>query len=361
MGVTIEKMITFEEVFTFEHLMECANECCKNVRWKSSTQLFEANKLSNVSMLHKQLMEGTWKSKGFTTFYINERGKTRKIQSVHITERCVQKCYRKYCLDPLILPRILYRNCASIKGKGTDFAIMDFRQSLAHHIRKYGVTGGVLTGDIHNYFGSIPHERLEDMLKALPMDERLYELGAYFIDCFDGEYGVGLGSEVDQSYGIYYLNPVDHYIAEQLHIEGYIRYNDDFIGLCPDVNYLKSCIPIITDKIAELGLEVNTKKTCVTELGREGFTFLKKRFDVSESGKIIMRLSRPNITHRRRRTKRQADILNSDIPTGRKNELAKSMWQSLQSWEGYAKHADAYNAVSNAREQYNHLLFDEWR
>ena len=49
-------------------------------------QLFQ-----NVSELHRKLANCKNVSRGYVQFYIWERGKKRKIQACHISERVVQK------------------------------------------------------------------------------------------------------------------------------------------------------------------------------------------------------------------------------------------------------------------------------
>ena len=81
----------YHDVISFESLYQCAKLCLQNVTWKASVQSYEIDMLYWVGRLHKELSEGRYRSFGFTNFYINERGKTRHIQSVHISERTVQK------------------------------------------------------------------------------------------------------------------------------------------------------------------------------------------------------------------------------------------------------------------------------
>lgn len=58
------------------------------------------------------------------------------------------------------------------------------------------------------------------------------------IDSFDGEVGLGLGSQISQIMELLVLNDLDHYIKERLKIKYYIRYMDDFILIHPDKEYL---------------------------------------------------------------------------------------------------------------------------
>lgn len=321
-----------KDIVTIGNLKASAKKCENSVRWKSSVQTFEIDEMQWVAELYTQLLNGTYRSKGFREFWLMERGKKRFIQSVHISERCVQKCLNEYGFKPGILPRLIYDNGASVKGKGTEFAIKRLRQHLATHYRKHGRSGGILICDIHDYFGSIPHDKLLPMMRYAIRDDDLYRYAEYFINQF-GDKGLGLGSEISQIAAIYYLNGLDHYIKEQLHIKGYARYMDDFYLIHEDTKYLKQCLIQIEGIIKELGLKLNPK-TQIIRFDRGSFIYLKRRFFISKTGKIVTRLTRDNITKRRRVLKKQA----------KKNVNAEP---SYLSWRSYATKWDTYQTVRN--------------
>lgn len=93
------------------------------------------------------------------------------------------------------------------------------------------------------------------------------------IDSFDGEVGLGLGSQISQIMELLVLNDLDHYIKERLKIKYYIRYMDDFILIHPDKAYLQYCLCAIHTKINALELLLN-RKTNIQPL-RHGIIFLK--------------------------------------------------------------------------------------
>lgn len=330
-------MITLEEVFTYEHLYICANECCKGVRWKASTQQFESAMLMNVSRLKRQVLSGTFRSKGFHDFTIHERGKVRHIQSVHISERVVQKCLVKYCLRPLVTPKLIYSTHATLPGHGTDTALKEVKEHLRWWHARHGMDGGVLVMDYHDHFGSIRHDKLKEMYRRLDMDDRLYALTCYFIDCFDGEVGVGLGSEVSQISAVFYVSGIDHFVKDAMGVHCYTRYMDDslVVGEIEDLEIILGCIEALS---SELGLGLNTKVTMITPLG-DGFRFLKKRIHLSDTGRVVMRLLRSNITRERRRLKDNI----AKLAQGR--ITPETEYQSWQSWRSYAMKVDGYDTA----------------
>lgn len=345
--------INFNDVVSFENLRKSAKECSKGVRWKPSVQMFDINALQWTSGLHKQLMAGTYKSMGFYKFWLMERGKLRYIQSVHISERCVQKTINNYGVKPIVEPRLIYDNGASRVGKGTEFAIKRLRKHLATHFRKHGTKGAVLTIDFHDYFNSIPHDKLYEIYDHLIRDPELLRQTKYFIDCF-GDTGLGLGSELSQISAILYPNELDHFIKEKLHIKGYARYMDDSYLIHEDINYLRYCRDEIEQKLKSMSLEFNPK-TKITRLDTGSFIFLKRRFKLSPSGKVVTRLLRTNITKRRRILKKQKRLLDAG-----QADLT-SIKQSYQSWRGYASKWDSRATVRNMDLLFKELFNDEPR
>lgn len=291
---------SFEDVYNFGNLLSCARECCNGVRWKQSTQNFEMDMLINVAKAQKQLKEGTFKSKGFKSFYIKERGKTRYIQAVHISERVVQKSLVKNVLKPVILPKLIITNGATLKGKGTHFTIDRVKNDLRYAHRKWGKDFYVLKMDFHNYFGSINHERVLKLTKPL-IDKRSQKLLEHFVNNFDGDYGLGLGSEISQILAVFYLNELDHIIKEKYRIKCYTRYMDDLIVVHNDKELLKEIAKMIEEYAGRRGNSLNPHKTMIS---RPRFIFLKKRFSIDKNGKVIVKVGRECITKARRKIKK---------------------------------------------------------
>lgn len=344
-------LVRFEEVFSFENLYEAGVASCAGVRWKSSTQMFEARLPSWAATTQDQLMAGTWKSPGFNDFTIVERGKVRHIQAVHIAERMVQKCLVRHCIRPLVLPRLIFDSHATIPGHGTEHALARLKEHMRWHYRRHGTDGYVVTMDYHDYFGSIPHDRLIGMYARLPMDDRLLDLTSYLINCFSGDFGLGLGSEVSQVSAVYYVSPVDHLAKDRLGVHCYGRYMDDSYAILPTRAEAEKLLSEVREKSVELGLSFNEKVTRVRPL-RQGFRFLKKRVSITESGRIVMRPQRDNVVRERRRIKRNIDsVLSGD-------KTPESERQSWESWKSHCLRLDAHRTVAEMEAYRQRLLED---
>ena len=150
----------FEEVFSFERLYTEGKKCCNGTRRKASTQRFEANLLTNAANLRRELLSGRYKGRGFHEFGLYERGHHRRIKSVHITDRAVQKVFNTHVLRPAVTPTLIYANGACQPGKGTDLHLEILEAHLHRHYRHHGRKGGILLWDFKSFFDTIPHRAL---------------------------------------------------------------------------------------------------------------------------------------------------------------------------------------------------------
>lgn len=338
----------FESVFSFDHLYTAYRASAKAVGWKASTQRYKASALPNVYRTHRELLAGTFKSRGFFEFDIVERGKPRHIRSVHITERVVQRCLRDFSLVPMLSRSFIYDNGASLKGKGYDFAVKRVTHFLARHYRKHGREGYALVFDFSKYFDTAQHAPVFQQIERSGIDERLVSLSEYFIKCF-GDYGLGLGSQVSQIAAIALPNRIDHYIKDVLGMKHYERYMDDGLIIHRSKAKLRECLAALRRLCAEHGITLNEKKTQIVKLTR-GFTFLKVRFRLSPTGAVIRRPAYKSV----RLMKHKLKIFRRWVDTGRMTP--EDVKTSLVSWRGHMKRFDAYYVVQSVMRLYCELF-----
>ncbi|MEY8314162.1 RNA-directed DNA polymerase [Adlercreutzia muris] len=341
------KNSTLDTVADLNALYKAQREAARGVAWKSSTQRYQIHWLINIIKAKRDLLEGNEVCKGFHEFDIFERGKRRHISSVHFSERVIQKSFTQNALMPSVRPTLIYDNAANIKDKGTAFAVKRTKKLLADHYRKHGSDGYVLQADFSDFFASIPHEPVNKLIDTISEDGRLTALGRHFIE-MQGDVGLGLGSEPNQICAIAFPSPLDHLICECCGVEGYIRYMDDFICVHTDKQALQCILAVVRDKCAALGLTLNEKKTHITKFTK-GFTFLKKRFTYSETGKVVVRPCRESITRERRKLKKQAALV-------AQGKMTFAQWvQSYQSWRGSIMGLDSRKTLAAMDELFARL------
>lgn len=302
--------------------------------------MFEINTLRNASKTRRFVLMEKYKTKELYKFYIVERGKMRYIQSMHISDRAVQKLFCEYALKPVMYPQIIYDNPASREGKGTKFALKRLKEHIRWHYARHGKSGYVLLIDFHDYFAKISHEKTIKMITKYQKDDRIVKYLKDFVDLFDGDYGLGLGSETCQVEAISYPTPIDKMVKEKFRIHCYGRYMDDIYIIHEDRNYLEFCYHEIQKVSSELEIEINEKKTKIINLHSDDFVFLKKRFHLCENGKIVMKITRKNYSEQKKKILfNKENYLSGEMPF-------TSILQSYQSWRAYAQKCNANKAVN---------------
>lgn len=329
---------TLEAVSDMNALYKAQRDAARGVAWKASTQRYQWHWLLNINKARNALERGEEVCRGFHEFDIVERGKRRHISSVHFSERVVQKSLTQNVLIPAVVPSLILNNTANIKGRGTSFAIDRAKRYLAMHHASYGSEGYVLQGDFCNYFGSIAHEGVFELLERHVGDPAVLALARHMVEV-QGDVGLGLGSEPNQIYAVSFPNALDHLVAECCGVEAYIRYMDDFVAIHRSKHDLQCILAVIRDTCAKLGLVLHPTKTHITKLTR-GFVFLKKKFTYDrDTGRVVVRPCRESVSRERRKLKRQAGLVTAGKMT------PDALRQSYQSWRGSMVSLDAHRTV----------------
>ena len=337
----------FEWVFSYEHLYEAYKKCKRNVRWKASTQSYIDLAPLKVFRTYEKLRKGKFRSKGFFEFDIIERGKKRHIRSVLIDERVVQRCLCDYCLVPLLSRTFIYDNGASLKNKGYHFARKRVVRFLQRFVSKNGTNGYVLLFDFSQFFDNISHSLCKRILRENVTDKRIIKLVDHFIDMF-GDIGLGLGSQISQIFALVSANRLDHYIKEVLRIKNYERYMDDGCLIHESKTYLQKCVLELSKLCRKYGIILNKKKTKIVKLSH-GFTWLKTKFNISPSNRILKRLVRKSTRIMRRKLKSFSNF----VDNGRMSLF--DVYTSYQSWRSYARKFDSNRTIQNMEHLFLNL------
>ena len=286
--------MTIEELTTLEKLNRAFYQASKASKWKAATQRHQSNLLLNNLELQEELRSGNYRVQPTVNFWVRERGKERYIESPVMRDRIVQKVLATEILIPCLTKPLIYDNYASLKKRGTTFARKRVDVMLHRFMREHGTDGYALLIDIRQYFPSIDHGILKEMVHArIHEPPEIMNLIDYVIDCSShSEKGLNLGSEAPQIFAVYYLNPLDTYMKTVRRVKYYGRYMDDILILSDSKEELKQLLEEVREQLAKLKLEVNEKKTHIVKLTK-GFTFLQVKYkledhqktDPQESGK----------------------------------------------------------------------------
>lgn len=350
--------------------------------WKASVQHYAANLLLNIVETQRALRDGKYEQRPFVEFTLHERGKVRHIKSIHIADRVVQRALCEQVLTPCIEPYLIHDNGASVKGKGISFTRDRLVCHLQRFFRKHGKNGYILKLDFSKFFDNIDHELALKALARRIDDPAVMELIGKVIDWFKidvstytdeeikefenkpfdsltyrksdkGEKflsrSVGIGSQISQIIGIYYPSPIDHLCKVKYRCKYYGRYMDDVYIIHESKTFLQKVLHEVLQKAKELRLFVNPKKTTITPL-KDGFSFMKIRYHITPSGKILRLMTSEAFTRERRRLQKYRKLFDKGRLTRR--QIAND----YQSFRGAAKTFNSYRSLKRLDEIYNELF-----
>ncbi len=341
-----------EKVCSFQSLYIAMNKCKRNVMWKGSVAGFVKNGLANCQKLSDQLTNNKYSIDEYTIFTVYEP-KKRDIVSTRFKDRVFQRSLCDNYLYKTMTKGFIYDNCACQINKGVDFAMNRLDTHLHRFFRKHKLNGYILKCDISNYFGSTSHNVAKAAVRNRVDDDWAYEMVCQIIDSFnqgaDPEVGMGLGSQVTQLIQLAVLDDLDHMIKEKLQIKQYIRYMDDFILIHEDKDYLQYCLGEIHKRLKDIGLKLSEKKTQLFPI-KQGIKFLGFHFYLTETGKVIRKISRDNISNERRKLKKLFQRVKDGIMTYEDVECC------FTSWQAHLARGNTYNIVQKTKRYFNNLM-----
>ena len=306
------KGINFDNVITFDNLMIAYQIIRKNTEHKKKIVRYEMFLHTNLSSIIEELRSKKYEHGKYHIFLIKDP-KYRIIMSEELRDKVINHLISKFVLQPLITPKLISTNVATRIGKGGKAAIEYFKM-FAREMNKYNHVY-VLKLDIKKYFYNIDHEILNQKLIRLIKDDRLFQIVCEIvcstekvyineeitrvldneisktkdkrirkqlqsIPKYENNKGLAIGSMSNQILALYYLNGLDHYIKEKLHIKRVIRYQDDYILFHYDKKYLEYAKVCIENELKKIKLELNDK-TEIYNL-RHGMPFIGYHFKLDK-------------------------------------------------------------------------------
>lgn len=339
----------FESVISANALLDGARKSRRTIRFKASVQKYFMSLFRNVHNMRRRLQRGENITLGFIVFRLCDRGKERIIRSVHFAERIVQRAVCDRALVPRLSRSLIYDNGASLENKGIHFSMLRVRAHLQQYFRSNGFNndGWILLIDFSSYFDNIQHGPIRELLEKSFHDERLIRLVWTFVEAF-GEKSLGIGSQVSQILALAYPNAIDHYAKEVLRLRFYGRYMDDTYIIHHDKAVLEHALKELLVKYEKLGIVVNMKKTKIIPV--RCFTFLKVRYFLTGSGKVVMKPCRRSITKMRRKLKKFRHFLDVGVMT------MADITSAYESRRGYVGHMNAHKTIRTMDRLYFELF-----
>lgn len=338
-----------ESIIGFEALYNSMNKCSKGVLHKNSAAYFYLHGIEECMKLEAELKSGSYKPRQTHTVRITYP-KPREAVSIAFRDRVYQRSLNDNALYPNMTKSFIYENMACQKGKGTGEARAHLDRILHSYYINHGTDGYVLQCDVKGYYKSMSHTLTEGCFERhVPHDAYVRAKTVLQLQ-YSGDRGYAPGSQMVQIAGISYLDPLDHYIKEQLHIKYYLRYMDDFILIHHDREYLEHCRKQIELKLAELQLTLHPKKTRIYEL-EEGIKILGFTHRLTPTGKVIRIIDPKNVKSARKRLRRLVNLaVKGEISRPKADECYRS-------WKAHAENGNSYKLLQRMDKYYKSL----WR
>lgn len=185
---------------------------------------------NNISKLHGQLVNKTYKTSAYKVFTIREP-KERIISRLPFIDRIVHHAIMIH-LEDIIIPTLTADTYSCIKGRGIHAA----SKALGIAMKDISGTKYCLKLDIRKFYPSLDHSILKQLIRRKIKDNDLLWLLDGIIDSCP--VGVPIGNLLSQHFANIYLSPFDHWIKEQKRVKYYFRYSDDMVILSDNKPYL---------------------------------------------------------------------------------------------------------------------------
>ena len=314
----------FEQVADFHALIAAARRAARGKGASISAASFLFDMESEVLRLQREILDGSYRPLPYRTFYISDP-KPRTISAADFRDRVAHHALCSV-LEPLFERVAIFDSYACRPGKGSHRAVRK-AQYFSRRFNRF------LKLDIRRFFETLDHEVLKAGLRRLVKDHRLLELADRIIEhgapgSPPGK-GLPIGNLTSQHFANHYLSPLDHFIVEELHAPGLVRYMDDFLLFSDSRRFLHDAHEHIQDFVERyLKLQIKSEATIHAPVS-EGIPFLGLRLWPQ-----VIRLDGSG----KRRLIRALRSGAEGFAAGRLNE--PDLAASLRSRLGHAEHAD---------------------
>ena len=279
----------------FSHLLVSFRKARRGSGLTQESAAFEFHLENELLNLQKELRQGSYQPASYRYFPIYEP-KERLISVAPFRDRVVHHALVAM-LEPIYERSFIFHSYATRKYKGNHLA----RAQAQAWLRGYRC---FFKADVAKYFASIDHEILLGLLYKKIKDRPFMALAEKLIrNAGTDAKGLPIGNLTSQFFANVYLNPLDHFVNQELKIHGYLRYMDDWVCFHQEKRVL-----LAARKKIEVFLWENLQlrlKPSASYLGfcSQGLSFLGARIYRGSMG-----IKRENFFRARRRMKRKVEL-----------------------------------------------------
>lgn len=296
----------FENYFTMTRLIDAFEKASAEGRWKDSVIRYLDDWAIKLATIQHDIYNGEYTMGQLCEFPVIKRGKMRIIRAVSFEDRIIDHAICDNFLTTELTRSFIRDNGACIKGRGVNYCMDNLRDDMYLMYKEHRTNYYVLSMDIKSFFNTIDHAYIKKTIKRHVKNPYTREYLCNTVDKFDGDIGLGLGSQITQILALLDLDEMDHMIKEKLQIKHYCRYMDDFYILHEDREYLLYCLEQIEKYLALIGLNLNKKKTKLFRVNTQPIIFLGFKYFHSNTGKVLCEVRQETIKRAKRKLNKLA-------------------------------------------------------
>jgi hypothetical protein len=295
----------WRRLVSWDNLLTAYAKCQRGKRSRPEAATFDFAWEEHLLALQADLEQGTYQPGPYHNFYVHIP-KRRKISAAPFRDRVVHHAVVRV-LEPLYEPRFLHDSYACRRYKGTHRAI----HRAQHYMRRHAF---YLKTDLVKFFPNVDHGVLLDLVGSRIRDQRLMDLVRIIVasgrevltdeatqEFFPGDdlfallrpKGLPIGNLTSQFFANVLLDPIDHFIKEELRVPGYVRYADDLLLFGDDKRQLWRWHDALAQELCTMRMRLHADKTQLRATSAN-MNFLG--FVLSRSGRrlqqsVVMRLN----------------------------------------------------------------------
>lgn len=217
--------VSLVDVASLDTLAAAFWQASRGKRLREDVQRFATDLDVEIGRLRDDILLGRAPEGVWTSFRIHDP-KPRRILAPRFRDRVLHHALMAH-MGPVLERGLVDDTFACRPGKGTLAAVVRAQE----HLRRFA---WFVKADVRAYFASIDHSILRGILRRRFKDPGVLALCDRILDRTPDAPGRGLpiGALTSQHFANTYLDALDRFLLEVVHVRGMVRYMDDVVWWC---------------------------------------------------------------------------------------------------------------------------------